>query len=156
MGATVSLINNSPSGCSTSGGLCLRDLYSLRSVLSDTDNGTVFSGRRRADDVPVAIKRIMKSKVKRWHNIKNKRVPMELALLRKVNEYRHPCCVELYEWYECNDCFLVVMSRETPVMDLFDMVSQQKRVHEIQARTIFWQIISAVEHCHERQVLHRD
>ena len=54
--------------------LFFRDLYSLRSCLSDTDNGTVFAGRRRADNKPVAIKRIMKSKIRRWHTIGNKKL----------------------------------------------------------------------------------
>ena len=94
-------------------GVTLRDLYSLRAVLSDSDNGTVFSGRRRIDNAAVAIKRIMKSKVKRWHVIKDKSVPMEIALLRKVNETRHPGVVTLLEWFECSDCFLLVMARPT-------------------------------------------
>lgn len=137
-------------------GMCLRDIYSLRSVLSDTDNGTVFSARRRHDNKPVAIKRLMKHKIRRWHQMKNKKVPMEIALLKKVNEKKHICIVELFEWYECTDCFLVVMSRQTPVMDLFDLVSQQKRVEETLSRLIFWQVISAIDHCHRTQVLHRD
>ena len=60
----------------------LRDLYSLRQVLSDTSNGTVFSGRRRRDGRPVAIKRIMRNKVKRWGIVRDRQVPMEVALLR--------------------------------------------------------------------------
>ena len=52
----------------------LRDLYSLRQVLSDTSNGTVFSGRRRRDGRPVAIKRIMRNKVKRWGIVRDRQV----------------------------------------------------------------------------------
>ena len=80
-------------------GTCLRDLYSLRAILSDTDNGTVFSARRRHDNKPVAIKRLMKNKIRRWQQMKNKKVPMEIALLKKVNEKKHICIVELFEWY---------------------------------------------------------
>jgi len=80
-------------------GMCLRDLYSLRAILSDTDNGTVFSARRRHDNKPVAIKRLMKNKIRRWQQMKNKKVPMEIALLKKVNEKKHICIVELFEWY---------------------------------------------------------
>ena len=50
---------------------------------------------------------------------------MEVALLRKVNEKRHSGIVEVLEWFECADCFLVVMARPTPVMDLFDYVSKR-------------------------------
>merc|ERR1712187_635509 len=79
----------------------LRDLYSLRQVLSDTSNGTVFSGRRRRDGRPVAIKRIMRSRVKRWGMVRGRQVPMEVALLRRVNEKRHAGIVEVLEWFEC-------------------------------------------------------
>jgi len=56
----------------------LRDLYSLRQVLSDTSNGTVFSGRRRRDGRPVAIKRIMRNKVKRWGIVRDRQVVCRL------------------------------------------------------------------------------
>lgn len=137
-------------------GVTLRDLYSLRAVLSDSDNGTVFSGRRRIDNAAVAIKRIMKSKVKRWHMIKEKSVPMEIALLRKVNETRHAGVVTLLEWFECSDCFLLVMARPTPVLDLFDYVSEKKRLDESTSKQIFVQVVQAMIHCHNRSVLHRD
>lgn len=137
-------------------GVTLRDLYSLRAVLSDSDNGTVFSGRRRIDNAAVAIKRIMKSKVKRWHMIKEKSVPMEIALLRKVNETRHAGVVTLLEWFECSDCFLLVMARPTPVLDLFDYVSEKKRLDETTCKQIFVQVVQAMIHCHQRSVLHRD
>lgn len=137
-------------------GVTLRDLYSLRAVLSDSDNGTVFSGRRRIDNAAVAIKRIMKSKVKRWHMIKEKSVPMEIALLRKVNETRHAGVVTLLEWFECSDCFLLVMARPTPVLDLFDYVSEKKRLDENTSKMIFVQVVEAMVHCHQRSVLHRD
>jgi len=134
----------------------LRDLYSLRQVLSDTSNGTVFSGRRRRDGRPVAIKRIMRSRVKRWGMVRGRQVPMEVALLRRVNEKRHSGIVEVLEWFECADCFLVVMVRPTPVMDLFDYVSKRKRLNENESKKILLQIIDSLEHCESRAVFHRD
>lgn len=134
----------------------LRDLYSLRQVLSDTSNGTVFSGRRRRDGRPVAIKRIMRSRVKRWGMVRGRQVPMEVALLRRVNEKRHAGIVEVLEWFECADCFLVVMARPTPVMDLFDYVSKRKRLNENESKKIMLQIIESLEHCQSRSVFHRD
>ena len=58
--------------------------------------------------------------------------------------------------YECDDCFLVIMERESPIMDLFDLVNHHKRVPEVLAKTIFWQVVAAILHCHKEQVLHRD
>ena len=128
--------------------------------------------------------------------IKDKSVPMEIALLRKVNETRHPGVVTLLEWFECSDCFLLVMARPTedlkntkyfffsifdaffrqlyfiringrqiwsvlkscviPVLDLFDFVSEKKRLDERTTRTILIQVIQAMHHCHNKVVLHRD
>ena len=59
----------------------LRDLYSLRQVLSDTSNGTVFSGRRRRDGRPVAIKRIMRNKVKRWGIVRDRQVRHDYVII---------------------------------------------------------------------------
>ena len=47
-------------------------------MLSDTSNGTVFSGRRRRDGRPVAIKRIMRNKVKRWGIVRDRQVNISL------------------------------------------------------------------------------
>ena len=81
---------------------------------------------------------------------------MELALLKAANESKSINIIDLHEWYECDDCFLVIMERESPIMDLFDLVSHQRRVPEILARTIFWQVVAAILDCHKQQVLHRD
>lgn len=81
---------------------------------------------------------------------------MEIALLRRVNEQRHPGVNNLLEWFECADCFLLVMARPTPVLDLFDFVSERKRLDEDTSKAIIYQIIEAVNHCHNRGVLHRD
>jgi serine/threonine protein kinase len=88
--------------------------------------------------------------------IKEKSVPMEIALLRKVNETRHAGVVTLLEWFECSDCFLLVMARPTPVLDLFDYVSEKKRLDENTSKMIFVQVVEAMIHCHQRSVLHRD
>ena len=70
---------------------------------------------------------------------------MEVALLRKVNEKRHSGIVEVLEWFECADCFLVVMARPTPVMDLFDYVSKRKRLNEAEARFVIFFIKNLTE-----------
>ena len=39
---------------------------------------------------------------------------------------------------------------------LLDYIAQHGRMTEAEARKKFWQILSAVEYCHERRVVHRD
>ena len=37
-----------------------------------------------------------------------------------------------------------------------DYIARHGRMSEVEARRKFWQILSAVEYCHERRVVHRD
>ena len=37
-----------------------------------------------------------------------------------------------------------------------DYIAQHGRMTELEARKKFWQIITAVEYCHKRHVVHRD
>jgi serine/threonine protein kinase len=48
------------------------------------------------------------------------------------------------------------MARPTPVLDLFDCVSEKKRLDENTSKMIFVQVVEAMVHCHQRSVLHRD
>ncbi|XP_039273118.2 uncharacterized protein LOC120347280 [Styela clava] len=136
--------------------LTIRDLYSLHHVLSDTQNGTVIAGHRRSDGMRVAIKRIAKSGTTRWGWMNGKVVPLELALICQVNEVRHPGVVEIVEWHETTEAFLLVMVRPHPSVDLYDHVTKQKRLKEPVARRIIRQLVSALLHCHKMGVLHRD
>nr|CAB3260731.1 uncharacterized protein LOC100175892 [Phallusia mammillata] len=150
-----------PVGNTTSGGidrrsLTIRDLYSLHNVLSDTQNGTVISGYRRSDGLRVAIKRISKAGTTRWGWLGGKVVPLELALLCQVNEVRGHGIVEIVEWHETTEAFLLVMVRPHPAVDLYDYVSKRKRVNEPLARHIIRQLVTSLQHCIKCGVLHRD
>nr|XP_002126872.1 probable myosin light chain kinase DDB_G0279831 [Ciona intestinalis] len=134
----------------------IRDLYSLHNVLSDTQNGTVISGYRRSDGMRVAIKRISKAATTRWGWLGGKVVPLELALLCQVNEVRCTGVVEIVEWHETTEAFLLVMVRPHPAVDLYDYVSKHKRVKEPLARHIIRQLINCLQHCLKHGVLHRD
>jgi len=141
---------------STKKSVTIRDLYSLHNVLSDTQNGTVIAGYRRSDGLRVAIKRISKSATSRWGWLSGKVVPLELTLLCQVNETRGNGVVEILEWHETNEAFLLVMVRPHPAVDLYDYVSKHRRLRETLARHIGRQLIAALQHCKSRGVLHRD
>lgn len=48
-------------------------------------------------------------------------------------------------YYFCDLFFLAI-----------EYIARQGRMSETMARRKFWQIISAVEYCHQRQIVHRD
>uniref|UniRef100_H2ZC99 Serine/threonine-protein kinase pim-1 n=1 Tax=Ciona savignyi TaxID=51511 RepID=H2ZC99_CIOSA len=104
----------------------------------------------------VAIKRISKSATTRWGWLGGKVVPLELALLCQVNEVRCSGVVDIVEWHETTEAFLLVMVRPHPAVDLYDYVSKHKRVKESLARHIIRQLITALQHCINHGVLHRD
>ncbi|XP_076810099.1 uncharacterized protein LOC143452846 [Clavelina lepadiformis] len=136
--------------------LTIRDLYSLHNVLSDTQNGTVISGYRRNDGLRVAIKRISKAGTNRWGWLGGKVVPLELSLLCQVNEARCRGVVEIVEWHETTEAFLLIMVRPHPAVDLYDYVSKHKRIKETLARHIVRQLVTSLQHCIKSGVLHRD
>ena len=57
------------------------DLYEAYGVIGVGGGGMVYAGRRITDKLPVAIKRVMREKVKRWEKVQGHNVPQEIALM---------------------------------------------------------------------------
>ncbi|XP_035828529.1 maternal protein pumilio [Aplysia californica] len=51
---------------------------------------------------------------------------------------------------------LYLVSEYAPNGEIFDYIAQHGRMPEADARRKFWQILSAVEYCHDRRIVHRD
>lgn len=85
-------------------------------------------------------------------------LPVEVALMQMVSE--PPTCeyvLELIEWFEQPNKFILILERPDPCMDLFDYTEQLGgRMDEGLAREIMQQVVLAVLHCRDRGVLHRD
>lgn len=116
--------------------------------------GVVHDGRRVCDNMPVAIKHIAKSKVKVWGQLNGRPVPMEIVLMERMAHNKH--IIKLLDWYERPDGYIIVMEKPEPCQDLFDFISEKKYLEEDLARTFFWQVLQAVDHCHKCGIVHRD
>lgn len=83
------------------------------------------------------------------------RIPMEIAMLRKV---RSSCSaiIRLLNWFELPHSFVLVLERPEPSQDLSDFIRKRRFLPEDVARDIFLQVLVAVRHCHSCGVLHRD
>lgn len=86
--------------------------------------------------------------------INGERVPLEICLLKRVAHV--PGVIRLITWYEFSDCFVIVMERPEAVKDLFDYITDRKRVPEPEARYLFRQVVDVVRQCHAAGVIHRD
>jgi len=55
----------------------------VEGIIGVGGGGMVYAGSRTSDKQPVAIKRIMREKVKRWERVQGRTVPQEIALMIK-------------------------------------------------------------------------
>ena len=87
------------------------------------------------------------------------KVPLEVALMWKVGGHSSGV-IQLIDYFELPDFHLLVMERPgtsaQACKDLFDFISDHKRLEEPLARHIFRQVVRTVQECHEAGVIHRD
>ncbi|NWZ89084.1 PIM1 kinase, partial [Nesospiza acunhae] len=83
------------------------------------------------------------------------RVPMEIVLMEKVGSGCYNI-IQLLDWFELPDSFVLVMERPEAWQDLLQFLLEQEFLCEEMARWLFVQVLEAVRHCTACGVLHRD
>ena len=76
----------------------------------------------------------------------------EVKSLRKLN---HPNVVKMYDLLEDKRAFYLFMERVNGG-ELFDRIEKKSTYNESEARGLCRQILEAIKHCHDNDIVHRD
>lgn len=128
--------------------------YKVGHVLGKGGFGTVYAGIRVRDGAKVAIKHVALLKIKEWGYIGDSRVPLEICLMKRLQG--EPGVVQLLDYFQRQDSYILVMERPDNCKDLFDFITEKKVLEEKLARNFFIQIVQTILACHGKGVLHRD
>ena len=132
--------------------------YSVGQQLGSGGFGTVYAGKRRSDNFPVAVKLIDRSKVTEWGIYNGHNIPMEIILLKRVSHVSG--CIKMLDWYEVKrntaHSYVIVMEKPEHVQDLFDYITEKGAVNEDTSRIFFRQIVDTLLNVHRAGVVHRD
>lgn len=116
--------------------------------------GEVWCGLRKYDNLPVAIKYIRKTKIVEWSIYNGAKIPMEIALMIHIG--RHKNIIQLYDWMECENYFVMILEKPVNSIDLFDYITNEVLLSENKSRNFLNQVLNAIEFCHIKKVVHRD
>uniref|UniRef100_A0A182WIX6 Protein kinase domain-containing protein n=1 Tax=Anopheles minimus TaxID=112268 RepID=A0A182WIX6_9DIPT len=118
--------------------------------------GYVKLSYRNADRLLVISKFILKEKLCSNFMIATedkKEIPMEIYLLTHV---KHPNIVTVFDVFENEKFFQLVMEVHGSGMDLFEFIDRRPALTEKLGCYIFRQIANAVDYLHSLNILHRD
>ncbi|XP_074652797.1 serine/threonine-protein kinase SIK2-like [Tubulanus polymorphus] len=123
--------------------------YDIERTIGKGNFAVVKLGKHRITKSEVAIKIIDKTRLDQSNLAK---VYREVQILKMV---KHPNIIKVYQVMETKN-MLYIVSEYAPNGEIFDYIALQGRLPEREARKKFWQIIAAVNYCHERHIVHRD
>ncbi|MBN3315798.1 NUAK1 kinase, partial [Atractosteus spatula] len=128
----------------------LKHRYELLETLGRGTYGKVKKAIERDSGREVAIKSIRKEKIKDEQDMVHIRREIEI-----MSSLRHPHIISVYEVFENKDKIVIVMEYASKG-ELYDYISERRRLSERETRHFFRQIVSAVHYCHKNGVVHRD
>ncbi|XP_041961725.1 serine/threonine-protein kinase pim-1-like [Alosa sapidissima] len=138
----------------------LERLYQKGPLLGKGGYGSVFSGVRKSDGLPVAIKFVSKLQAEEEIELPEFEgpLPLEVALMKRVcavPESAH--ILHMLDWFNLQTQYALVLERAEPCQDLLAFcLDRGGRVDEGLARQVMTQLVGALIHCTCCGVLHRD
>nr|XP_018910956.1 PREDICTED: serine/threonine-protein kinase SIK2-like [Bemisia tabaci] len=123
--------------------------YDIERTIGKGNFAVVKLGKHRITKTEVAIKIIDKSQL---DSVNLEKVYREVDIMKQLD---HPHIIKLYQVMETKSMIYIV-SEYASQGEIFDYIARYGRMTESAARRKFWQILSAVEYCHNRKIVHRD
>uniref|UniRef100_A0A915L8P9 Serine/threonine-protein kinase 1 n=1 Tax=Romanomermis culicivorax TaxID=13658 RepID=A0A915L8P9_ROMCU len=133
---------------------CIRKFYKIGPELGRGGFGTVYSGQRIRDSLPVAIKYVACGNVASWGVLNDRKVPLEICLLHRTQHIAG--VIRMVDWFDNGSGYLIVMERPSHSVDLFDFITEHGALDEPMARNFFKQIVETVIACERASIYHRD
>jgi len=129
----------------------LTDKYTVSKVLGRGACGEVRLGFRIPDLHRVAIKVINKRTTSTVPS-NSQTIMNEVRILQSVN---HPCIINLEDVIHTQDYLFIVLELAEGG-ELFEKIIEKTKFNEFEAKLHFYQIASAIQYLHSKNICHRD
>ena len=126
-------------------------IYETISVLGEGAFGKVEKVRHKISKEVRAMKVIHKDRMQLGSD-------EEQALINEINVVKsldHPNIMKVFEYFNNDNC-LYIVSELLSGGELFDKISENKFLKEDVCAYLMRQIFSAVDFCHQKNIIHRD
>ncbi|XP_056334978.1 serine/threonine-protein kinase pim-1-like [Danio aesculapii] len=134
--------------------------YQLGRELGAGGFGVVYQAKRLEDNLRVAVKYVNKTDDdwEMYYHPERRKLPLEIVLTLMANKGgSQPEIIQLLDWKDYSDHFVMIFEYPAPCQDLEDFVEDRGgKITEGLAKIIMRQVIQAVLVCCQRNVFHRD